>query len=123
MFRLDNENIKFDYAYDVTILATSSTQAKNSSILSFLLCKALDWGQAKGLTFDPAKPELQLFPRRRLDKGSRMIPPVKYGNITVTESATFPYTRWLGVYFKKTLPLNKRLRKTKNFTLNKLCKK
>ncbi|KAI0992665.1 hypothetical protein K3495_g15520 [Podosphaera aphanis] len=67
------------------------------------LKEALDWGQAEGITFNPAKSELQHFSRRRADKDPWQTPSVSHGNMSVSENTTRPYTKWLGIYLDKNL--------------------
>lgn len=92
-FKLGNQQMKYGYANDVAILAISNSLAENISTLSDSLGAAIDWGEAEGITFDPAKSELQQFSRHRRDKDSRTTPPINHRGLIVSESITIPYTR------------------------------
>ncbi|KAI1005027.1 hypothetical protein K3495_g3185 [Podosphaera aphanis] len=71
--------------------------------LTKALKDALDWRLDEGTTFDPAKVKLQHFSRKRTDKNPVNTPSVTHGVFSVSEKTNRPYTRWLGVYFDRTL--------------------
>lgn len=102
-FRLGNPNTRFGYADDAALLAISPSLTDNYQILSNSLQEALDWGRAEGITFAPDKYELLHFSWRRTDQAPTLTPSVTAGSVTVSESSTRPYLRWLGVLFDKKL--------------------
>jgi ribonuclease HI len=102
-FRLGNPNTRFGYADDAALLAISPSLTDNCQILSNSLQEALDWGRAEGITFAPDKYELLHFSRRRTDQAPTLTPSVTAGSVTVSESSTRPYLRWLGVLYDKKL--------------------
>lgn len=103
LLKMGNSSKKFGYADDLAILATNDSLLDNCASLSGSLREAMEWGQSEGILFDPDKSELQHFSRRRKDKNPCTHLSVSYGNMTVSENPDTPYTRWLGVYFDKSL--------------------
>lgn len=103
LFRLGQLSKIFGYADDMAILATKKSLSENCITLSETIKKIIEWGQTEGISFDPGKTELQHFSRRRLDKDPKNTPSVIWGDNSILESTIRPYTRWLGIYFDKTL--------------------
>ena len=54
---------RFGYADDIALLAISKSLQDNCNSLQADAQEALQWGQAKGITFDPKKSELIHFTR------------------------------------------------------------
>ncbi|KAI1007067.1 hypothetical protein K3495_g1150 [Podosphaera aphanis] len=70
------------------------------------LQEALDWGQAEGITFDPAKLELQHFSRRRAEKTQGRLPPYHTGIYPYQKTQLAPTPNGLGFTWTKISPLN-----------------
>lgn len=103
LFKLGSPLRKFGYADSVVILATHDSLHDNCCSLSNSLGEVLEWGKAEGITFDPEKSELMHFSRLRNDKDSKITSSVTFGSISVSENRSRPYTRWLRVYFDKSI--------------------
>lgn len=103
LFKTGQISRNFGYADDMAILAISNSLNENCISLSKTVKKVLEWGQIEGICFDSGKTELQHFSRRRLDKNPTNTPSVTWGNELVSENSLRPYTRWLGIYFDKSL--------------------
>ncbi|CCU81843.1 endonuclease/reverse transcriptase [Blumeria hordei DH14] len=103
LFKLGNVSRRSGYADNVTILETQKSLYNNCISLKKALKEALEWGIKEGITFDPAKVELQHLSRKRADKNLGNTSSVKHSNFSVSEKKSRPYIRWLGVYFDKTL--------------------
>lgn len=103
LFKMGNSSKKFGFADDLAILATNDSFLDNCSSLSDSLRETVEWGLSEGILFDQGKLELQHFSRRRKDKNPCTNLSVRYGNMKVLEKTNVPYTRWLGVYFDKSL--------------------
>jgi hypothetical protein len=99
IFKLGRASTRFGYADDVALLATSPSLEANSQVLPAALQEALEWGTAKGVTFEPTKSELLHVSKKKTDQDPSTTPSVSAGPITATESSERPYLRWLGVLF------------------------
>ena len=67
ILQMGRRKMRFGYADDIALLATSSSLDSNCQLLSEDLAEAVAWGESEGVTFDPGKSELFHFSRRRAD--------------------------------------------------------
>lgn len=103
LLKIEQISRNFGYVDEISILETSSSLDKNSASLSRKISKVLEYGRAEAIYFDPAKTELQYFSHRRSDKDPRVTPSVTRDTMSISKNYPRPYTRWLGIYFDKTL--------------------
>ena len=101
LFWLDSPARRFGYADNISLLAISTDLQINCEKLQKALQEILDWGLAKGITFDPKKSELIYFTRSTRDSTSAASPQVAAGTYTILE--TTGLLRQLGVYFDQKL--------------------
>lgn len=104
--KLGNSLKKICHANNVATLATKNCLSESCQDLFNSLAVAIEWGKAEGITFYPNKSELQQFSRHRWNEDPLSTPSVTLQSLSVSENTSLCYTRWLGIFWGKTLCLN-----------------
>ncbi|KAK2752250.1 reverse transcriptase [Colletotrichum kahawae] len=95
----NDQKLRFGYADDIGLLATSPSLVGNTAALSQEITQILNWGTDNKVKFDPAKCEAIHFSRKH--NQSNNLPDIQARELTI-KASTKP-VRWLGVWFDKKL--------------------
>ncbi|KAK2730372.1 reverse transcriptase, partial [Colletotrichum kahawae] len=95
----DNQKLRFGYADDIGLLATSPSPEENATALSQEVTQILNWGIDNKVAFDLAKCEAVHFSRKHKQRND--LPDIQAKGLTI-KASTKP-VRWLGVWFDKKL--------------------
>ncbi|OHW91300.1 reverse transcriptase, partial [Colletotrichum incanum] len=95
----DDRKLRFGYADDIGLLASSPSLEGNAAALSQEITQILNWGTDNKVAFDPAKCEAIHFSRKH--NQSRDLPDIQAKDLTI-KASTKPI-RWLGVWFDRKL--------------------
>jgi hypothetical protein len=79
---------RFGYVDYIALLAISKSLQDNCNSLQADAQEALQWGQAKGITFDPKKSELIHFTRQRADPPPASSPTVTTSTHVIQEATS-----------------------------------